>query len=145
MAIGLYKSDQGYWTRTMSAVGMGVIGLAGAAWLWNELSIFNNPYVQGIGAGMLLAVVAVLTYWIYGANPRTVDFFVATEGELKKVNWSTRKEIVGSTWVVVTVALSIAVILFVVDIVFKEFFSAIGVLTGGSEIGRFFRGLFGGG
>jgi hypothetical protein len=27
---------------------------------------------------------------------KVVDFMIATEGELKKVNWSTRREIVGS-------------------------------------------------
>ena len=67
----------------------------------------------------------------------------ATDMEMKKVNWSSKREIIGSTWVVVIVAVSIAAILFVVDIFFKELFSAIGILTGGSYFVDLFKSLFG--
>ncbi|MFG0330574.1 MAG: preprotein translocase subunit SecE [Phycisphaerales bacterium] len=128
MNLSIYKPDQGYWTRTMSALAIGVIGLAGAAWLWQQLSVFNNEYIQATGAVTLLLVLAVVTYYFYGAHRQTVEFFIATEGEMKKVNWSTRREIVGSTWVVVIVSVSIAIILFVVDVLFSSFFKQVGVL-----------------
>jgi len=141
MSVAIYKPDQGYWTRTMSAVAVAVIGLAGAAWLYQQ-TVGTSVYLQGgLAAGFLIAM-AVVIYWIYGINRKTVDFFILTEGELKKVNWTTRREIIGSTWVVVIVAISIAVILFVVDIFFKELFSAIGILTGGSYFVELFKSLF---
>lgn len=141
MSVAIYKPDQGYWTRTMSAVAVGVIGLAGAAWLYQQM-VGTNIYVQGGLAAGFLVVMAALIYWVYGLNRRTVDFFILTEGELKKVNWTTRREIIGSTWVVVIVAISIAVILFVVDIFFKELFSAVGILTGGSYFVELLKSLF---
>jgi preprotein translocase SecE subunit len=142
MSAVIYKPDQGYWTRTMSAVAVGVIALAGAAWFYQQLVGFNI-YLRGGVAGGFMVIMAAAIYWVYGSNRKTVDFFIATEGELKKVNWSTRREIMGSTWVVVIVSLSIAAILFIVDIFFKELFSAIGILTGGSFFLEFFKNLFG--
>lgn len=141
MATAIYKPDQGYWTRTMSAVAFGVLGLAGGAWLYQETAGLSM-YIRGSVAAAFMIVIAACVYWVFGANRRSVEFFIATEGELKKVNWSTRREIMGSTWVVVTVAVSIAAILFVVDIFFKEMFSAIGILTGGSVVIEFLKNLF---
>ena len=43
----------------------------------------------------------VLTYWVVGVNRKANDFFIATEGEMKKVNWSTRAEVIRSTKVVI--------------------------------------------
>ncbi len=85
-------------------------------------------YVQaGVAAGLIL-IGAVLVYWFVGLNRKSVDFLIATDGEMKKVNWSTRREIINNTQVVVVAAFLIAAILFGIDIVFKEFFSFIGVL-----------------
>ena len=68
------------------------------------------------------------------------DFLIATEGEMKKVNWSTRREIWGSTKVVIVFTLFLAFLLFSVDIVFWSFFSAIDVLKGPSPFGSLFGG-----
>ena len=65
---------------------------------------------------------------LIGRKPKTVDFLVAIEGEMRKVNWSTKREILGSTWVVIGVSMIIAAILFLADIVFSNFFKIIGVL-----------------
>jgi len=93
----------------------------------------------------LLAVIGYLVYLVYWKNRKTVEFFIATEGEMKKVNWSTRKEIVGSTWVVIIVAAAITGILFVVDMFFSEVFKMAGVLYGESSVVQIFHKIFGGG
>ncbi len=85
-------------------------------------------YVQAGVAGVLILAGAVLLYWFVGINRKSVDFLIATDGEMKKVNWSTRREIINNTQVVVVAAFLIAAILFGIDIVFKQFFSFIGVL-----------------
>lgn len=85
-------------------------------------------YVQAGVAGVLILTGAVLVYWFVGINRKSVDFLIATDGEMKKVNWSTRREIINNTQVVVVAAFLIAAILFGIDIVFKQFFSFIGVL-----------------
>jgi len=132
MAFGLYKSGQGYWTRVMSAIGAGVLGLAGAAWAAQQasarVSAESETYVQGIVGGVIALLTAALVWWLVGRKRQTVEFFIATEGEMQKVNWSTRREVTGSTWVVIGVSVVIAVVLFVTDLVFSYFFRLINVL-----------------
>ena len=57
-----------------------------------------------------------------------VDFLIATEGEMKKVNWSTRREILGSTWVVIGLTFVVALIIGVLDLTYSSFFSWVNVL-----------------
>ncbi len=48
---------------------------------------------------------------------------VAAEGEMKKVSWSSRKEIAVSTFIVIMVVILMAVLLGVTDLGFKMFFT----------------------
>jgi preprotein translocase subunit SecE len=75
-----------------------------------------------------LLAMAYLIFWLVGRKPNVVDFMIATDGEMKKVNWSTRREVWGATRVVIVTVLALSVILFVVDMFFIFFFSALGVL-----------------
>lgn len=94
----------------------------------NGIEVFDRIYLQGGITGVIVLVGAALIYWLVGVRPRTVDFLVHTDSEMKKVNWSTRRDIIGSTWVVVIASLLIALGLFVVDIVFERFFTLVGLL-----------------
>ncbi len=92
---------------------------------------FVEPiYMQGALAGVVLLLGFIVAYWLVGLRHRTVDFLVATDFEMKKVNWSTPREIMGSTWVVVGACIFVAVLMFTFDFLFKTFFQSIGVLTG---------------
>ena len=72
---------------------------------------------------------AALVYWATGVSRKTNEFFIQTEGEMKKVNWSTRQEVWGSTVVVIGACFLIASFLFGVDLLFQWFFRLIGVLV----------------
>lgn len=128
MGLSIYKSGQGYWTRMLSAVGAGTIVLAGVAWMWDRLNSMPNPiyYQAGMAVGVIL-VFGGLLYWLLN-KPRVADFMIATEAEMKKVNWPTRKEIIGSTWVVICGTFLIAGLLFVIDLAFGALFLEMGVL-----------------
>jgi len=89
---------------------------------------FDQIYLQGGIAAVVILMGAVAIYYFVGMKPRSVDFLVATDGEMKKVNWSTRKDVIASTWVVIAASIVLAAGLFVVDILFSEFFRLIGVL-----------------
>jgi len=132
MTGGLYKKGQGYWTRVMSAVALGTLVAMGVAWLWDVLAVVDagveTVYVQGGAALVVTAVLGLLGYWLIGRNHRSVDFMIATEGELKKVNWSTRREVMGSTWVVIGLTIFVAVFCLLFDLGFQRIFTAIGVL-----------------
>jgi preprotein translocase SecE subunit len=223
MALGIYKAGQGYWVRVLTAAFAGVLVLAGAAWLWNQLETaarwipvsgytmvtsqapafagagttvnligaptatdqppptigtaevtgpaergvhigkprmnagvlpnqtkaiasadgqsvpvaavneiraFEPIYLQAAGVGVLLLIGALVLYYYVGARPSSAEFLIATDGEMKKVNWSTRRDILSSTWVVILWAFLIAGGLFVVDAFFSSFFHLIGVLQG---------------
>ena len=133
MAAGIYKPGQGYWTRLMSAIGFGLVVLMGVVWLWDLLITVHianvQPYyVAAAGSIIVIAVFGILGYRLLGCKPRVVDFMIATEGEMKKVNWSTRREILGSTWVVIILTIIIAILCFSYDRIFQAFFTWIGVL-----------------
>ena len=223
MALGIYKSGQGYWVRALSAVAFGVLTLATAAWVWGETAAINLPtkawtmtlqnatgtvaagetltalaasnqtgelievgtilvesfvpgefapkvtlvdpalnegvvpsdlqglqasgfdatigdgsvltipvvdqlYLQGAAAGLVLLIGAVLIFLFIGSKPSSCEFLIATDGEMKKVNWSTRREVLGSTWVVIASSFLIAGMLYLVDMAFQTFFVAIDVL-----------------
>lgn len=133
MAFGVYKSGQGYWTRVMSAIGGCTLGLAAASWVWREtetikVESFEVIYLQAASAGVVALLTAILVYWLVGVHQKSSEFLIATEGEMRKVNWSTRKMIIGQTWVVVAISVIIALILFVTDITFASFFRWINVL-----------------
>jgi preprotein translocase SecE subunit len=89
---------------------------------------FPLQWLQG-GVAITIALVGIgLIYWLVGVRARSVDFLIATDGEMKKVNWSTRKTIVDSTWMVVFASILIAGLIYIIDVVFQWFFALVGVL-----------------
>lgn len=129
----IYKPGQGYWTRMMSAIGAGAVVIYGAAWTSNQfqgvaIGNLQTEIVQGISLGAVALVGALIIYYVFGRHKRVNEFFIATEGEMRKVNWSTKHEVIGSTWVVIGISLIITAVLFSSDLVFSTFFKAIGVL-----------------
>ncbi len=132
MSSVIYKPGQGYWTRLMSAIGWGVIVGFAALWTWSQLATanvsFQTVYLQGgVAAGVLLLGGALVYFFVY-VRSNTSEFLIATDGEMRKVNWSTRREIIGSAWVVIAISVMIATLLFVVDILFSQFFKWVGVI-----------------
>ena len=99
----------------------------GAHFIYGRLSGLD-PAVQLGVPSLFLAVAGLVLFWITGSNRKTNDFFIATEGEMKKVSWSTQKEIIGSTKVVLAFTFVMTSFLFVVDMLFMFVFSSIGVL-----------------
>lgn len=80
---------------------------------------FERTYLQGgVAAGVLL-IGAIIVLWFCYSNKRFSEFLIATEGEMKKVNWSSRREVFGSTWVVIAISVMIATLLFVTDLLFQ--------------------------
>jgi len=55
-------------------------------------------------------------------KPAVADFMISAEGEIKKVSWSSRREIAVSTTIVIIVVVLMAVMLFAADMAFKSLF-----------------------
>lgn len=135
MAMTIYKKGQGYWTRMLTGLGAGVVVLAGVGWLWLKLERYITGlepgtvlYVQAGVSVALIAVFGLLIYWWVGIKPNSCDFLIATEGEMKKVNWPSQREVIGSTWIVIVFLICFVSLLLLADFLFASFFSAIGVL-----------------
>jgi preprotein translocase subunit SecE len=136
MALGMYKPEQGYWTRTCSAIAVLALTGAGVMWSVNQVDRFdfapNTAKTIQFTLGTIIALVGIISGYLFIYQKQTsAEFLIATEGEMKKVNWSTRREVMGSTWVVIFVSLSIAIILWLVDLGFSSFFRQIGLLGPG--------------
>ena len=133
MSIGIYKQGQGYWVRLMSAIGYGLIIMMGAVWLWDQLQgiqvgEMESVYVQGAVAILVVGFFGLIGYYLIGRKPKIVEFMISTEGEMRKVNWSTRREIMGSTILVILLTLFIALFCQLADLAFSAFFQWADVL-----------------
>ncbi len=117
--------------RWATAGAAGLFAIAGTAFLREQIQIFafaENPYVRDLVPVAFLLILLYVIYLVLGRNETVIDFLIATEGEMKKVNWSSRREVWGATRVVIVSVLALAFVLFAVDIIFMVVFSGIGVL-----------------
>lgn len=130
----VYKPGQGYYIRLGSGIFFGVLILWGAQFAYEQMGALQTSekawtlYAHYGVPVLVLAVFGLAMYWLTCVNRRAVDFLVATEGEMKKVSWSSRREVIGSTKVVIATTFILGFALFVVDLAFMLFFSWIGVL-----------------
>jgi len=131
VAFEIYKRGQGKYTRIVTFA-MGVLIALVIANYVNDQLVDLNEYIQ-YGVPVAIAVVGlVLMFWIVN-RPTSADFMIATEGEMKKVSWSSKREIIGGTKVVITTTLILAMLLWAVDLAFGLFFEYINVLDLGVE------------
>ncbi len=135
-----YKPSQGKLVRRCTMIGF--LALAGCG-VWTLLQhgtldsmgkdwIIRLPFMEkGI---TLLAdvkftlpiIIAALSFWLaYRVvhMPTFAEFLIATEGELNKIAWPTRKSLIQDTIVVLTTVVLMTVFLFVVDIAWGKILS----------------------
>lgn len=130
MLIKKYKWGQGKNTRLYSAAAVMVISAVGCWNLYGKLQAgLNTEHALGLWLSVviplgLFTAIGLFVYWL--VNRQSVaDFLIAAEGELKKVSFSTRHEIVVSTTVVIVVVISMAILLGVFDLLFTLFFGTV--------------------
>ncbi len=128
----IYKSGQGYWTRMGTVGGAALIILLVGNFLYTYLPTWFD--VLGNHMSWLLGIVAasviglgLLVFWLMN-KPTNADFLIATDSEMKKVNWTSRQELIGSTKVVIFFVVFITLLLFAIDILFGYVFFWVGVL-----------------
>ncbi|HWB20921.1 MAG TPA: preprotein translocase subunit SecE [Phycisphaerales bacterium] len=127
----LYKPGQGFWTRTMTAAGAALLALMGAAWVVHNVnfgSAGTQIYVKAVAGLIFFIILGLLGYYYIGTKPGSVEYMIATESEMKKVNWSSRREIAGSTWVVIGMTVALGFLTAILDLAFATFFKWVGVL-----------------
>jgi preprotein translocase subunit SecE len=122
VALKIYKRGQGKYTRTFTAIAAVVIVGLGCLQLYRKLEAADlTLWVERMVPAGLFVALSLLVSWMVN-KPSVADFMIAAEGEMKKVSWSSRAEIVVSTIVVIVVVVFMAVLLGVSDIGFELFF-----------------------
>jgi preprotein translocase subunit SecE len=119
MILGVYKPGQGKYTRIGSAASGALIAAIGCYALYRTLDAADlGLWVETMVPVGIFAAAAILMLWLVN-KPNIADFMIASEGEMKKVNWSSKQEIMVSTTVVIAVVIIMAVVLGVADLVFQ--------------------------
>ena len=122
MVFNIYKRGQGKHTRLCSAFGLAIIGGLGCLQLYNQLGASDlGLWVETMIPAGLFVAFSLFIFWLVN-KPLVADFMIASEGEMKKVSWSSRKEIAVSTFIVIVVVILMAVLLGVTDLSFSMFF-----------------------
>ncbi len=122
MSMTIYKPGQAKYTRLITGISVAIVVAIGcwrlyemlAATDWSQWIIYLVPLI-------VFGAIAVVTYWLLNKESMA-DFLIAAEGELKKVNWSSRKEVAVSTFVVIVVVFVMAALLGATDMVFQLVF-----------------------
>lgn len=123
MNFKIYKRGQGKNSRLGSALVAFAIVAIGCWNLYGQLLEYGI-WVQTMVPVVVCGVLAGLIYWLMN-KPVIADFLIAAEGEIKKVSWSSRKEITNSTIIVIFVVVLMASGLGLVDLGFQMFFDRV--------------------
>jgi preprotein translocase subunit SecE len=119
MGLSVYKRGQGKYTRMVSALGGAAIVAIGCLQLYRTLDAADvSLWVETmVPVGLFIGLSVLMMWMVNKAN--VADFMISAEGEMKKVNWSTRQEVAVSTVVVISVVIILAVLLGVSDFVLQ--------------------------
>lgn len=138
-----YKRSQGRKMRQYTLVGIAGIGLSGTwALMHSDLLAGDLVYRMPFGlpnlavltdaqfaVPLLLALAVLWVAWRAVNIPAFADFLIATEAEMNKVSWSSRKRLVQDTIVVLVTTLLLTLFLLVIDLFWGWFLAdLLGVL-----------------
>jgi preprotein translocase subunit SecE len=123
MVFDVYKRGQGKYTRLCSAFGAALVVGLGCLQLYKKLDAWDlGLWTETMVPAGLFVALGLLIFWLVN-KPTIADFMVAAESEMKKVSWSSRKEIAVSTFIVIVLVILLAVFLGVTDLGFQMFFN----------------------
>ena len=125
MNLKIYKRGQGKNTRLWTGLVCFVVAAYGCLVLHQKLqAATDNVWVETLLPAGLCAVFAGLIWWLSNLS-NVADFLIAAEGEIKKVSWSSRKDIVNSTTVVIIVVAVMSIGIGLWDVLLHAFFDTV--------------------
>ena len=117
--MSVYKRGQGKYTRMFTILSGVLIVAIGCFSLYRTLDAADiGLWVSTMVPVGVFIGLSVLIMWLMN-RPSIADFMIAAEGEMKKVNWSTRQEVTVSTIVVISVVILLAAMLGIADFVLQ--------------------------
>lgn len=151
-ALEIYKKGQGIYSRVIVGIALGVLDLFASISLYGVLidlpNIAGNAKIPLIDIGLtwgLISAFALFIFlgfligvlvvgfetgikWLDKIGKGVVEFLIDTQGELQKVSWPTKYELVGSTAVVIVSVVVIGLFILGVDWFVSMIMGYIGVL-----------------
>jgi preprotein translocase SecE subunit len=142
---GVYKKGQGIRARRGTMIGL-LLLIGAGLWVyavrrgltvsgeWRvDVPFDPERYIPILYAPRLTVAVfiAAIGFWLSFRlvnYPRFADFLIATDAEMNKVSWSTRKRLVQDTIVVLVTVALMAVFLLLVDLLWSYILSKLGVI-----------------
>ena len=148
-AFEIYKPDQAVTSRWIFAASVGSLVCFGGYQLFYWLPESMRGHAFGgfrplgeefpVSWALILATVWTLAglfgAWWAANHPKLVDFFAETEIEMTKVSWSSRREVMGSSIVVIVTVIILGIWIAAVDVILS--------LPWGSWVGNTLGRLFG--
>ena len=132
MRFDIYKRGQGTNTRLWTALILGAMIVIGCVRLYQTLGTLEvtNQNVLILIQTLVPVAIAVaggiFVFWLVN-KPSMADFMISAEGEIKKVSWSSRKELTVSTFIVIVVVVAMSIMLAFTDIIFQLIFTKMGL------------------
>jgi len=127
MALSVYKKGQGTGARGIAGVVAAVLGIWAAHQMWYSPLVQGSITMRVIGSVIAGAIFGGLPIWFVLFHHQAVDILIETQQEMKKVAWSSRAEVVGSTLVVLATVILLAVFILSTDLVLNAMFRLIGL------------------
>ncbi len=129
----VFRPEQGQISRGSAIVFFGLIGLLLSRWVYSFIpleSLLNKPFFKMDFVGITLSWVHVISgavfcmVFIFGLflanHSKVATFLIDTESEVKKVSWSSRKELISSTGVVIVATVFVAMFIGIADVVVSK-------------------------
>ena len=85
---------------------------------------------------LLVGILGLWLAWRLVNVPAFADFLIATEAEMNKVSWATRKQLAQDTVVVLVTVILMTIFLFFADVIWSTGLKMIGVLQSGQTAGQ---------
>lgn len=147
-SLAQHKRSLGVRVRRLTIMGILLVGVTGA-WSLSNQGVIPDKWVLQMPFGMqpflvmtgaktgVLVLIVLASLWVAfrAVNvPSFAEFLIATEAEMNKVSWSTRKRLAQDTVVVLVTTLIMTLFLLVVDLFWGWLLSrqTVGVLPGQS-------------
>lgn len=149
---GVYRRGFGVYSRIAVGVALGILALFASIALYGALidlpNIAENARIPLVDIDLSWGIVCAFALFVFlgflvcvfvagletGIKPldnggkKTVEFLIDTQGELQKVSWPTRYELVGSTAVVLVSVVVIGIFVLGVDWFVSVIMGYIGIL-----------------
>jgi preprotein translocase subunit SecE len=128
LAFGAYKRSQGAVTRQVTFAALAILFAIGAWRMYQVWGSFPGWWQAALGdtgryAVSSLLLLAGLWFSFRIVNyPKFADFLIAVEGEMNKVSWPSRGELIRSSLVVIVVIALLAAVLFFFDVFWQFIF-----------------------